>query len=588
MDYAYTRNEKIIKSKTKEFLGIGSVVTASTYLDYVIDFVLVGGLLGADALAAAGLCDSFVDIAELPGFVISSAGSIAAGILLGKRKHDKANCVFTLSFLLALLGGLLCCCLLPFCDIFGRLLTNNGTIAKDVAQYTFLTIAAAPFIGVNLIISSFAILDNHSKVAMAQVLATNATNLALDYLFMGPMGMGVAGAAAATLMGTVVGILVGLRYLLSSKRTFRFIDIRGNLKETVKTIGSSSGSFAFDKGSRIVSGLIVNVVLVYFVGNMGVALYAIFGRLKFIIRILVGGASKTISSLGSMLYGERDFYGIRKMMSIIFRYTYAVVSVVAVLLFLIPGQFLQFFGLDASTPHTHLISAFRLMLFSLPVFWMNDLLAIYYPCVQKQKLSVLLFALQNLVFKILILLLCVAATNWGLGQMPAVALWCLLVEVLSLTVTLLWEKVKYGRASIFRAEDTGHQECHFFSIAGQPESVADIHQEIGRFCRENNIPPNKGNLLSIAFEEAALNIINHNDKVSSIDICLLLEDGALIVRIRDDGAPFDPLEYEDEQDILYRNNIRLLEKIADKKEYTRIMNMNNTVLSIRLQEQGTI
>lgn len=423
---------------------------------------------------------------------------------------------------------------------------------------------------------------------MAQVLATNATNLALDYLFMGPMNMGVAGAAAATLVGTVVGILVGLRYLLSSKRTFQFIDIRGNLKETVKTIGSSSSSFAFDKGSRIVSGLIVNVVLVYFVGNMGVALYAIFGRLKFIIRILVGGASKTISSLGSMLYGERDFYGIRKMMSIIFRYTYAVVFVLAVLLFLIPGQFLQFFGLDASAPHTHLISAFRLMLFSLPVFWMNDLLAIYYPSVQKQKLSVLLFALQNLVFKILILLLCVAATNWGLGQMPAAALWCLLVEVLSLTVTLLWEKVKYGRVSIFRAEDTGHQECHFFSIAGQPESVADIHQEIGRFCRENNIPPNKGNLLSIAFEEAALNIINHNDKVSSIDICLLLEDGDLIVRIRDDGAPFDPLEYEDEQDILYRNNIRLLEKIADKKEYTRIMNMNNTVLSIRLQEQGTI
>lgn len=180
MNYAYTRNENIIKSKTKEFLGIGSVVTASTYLDYVIDFLLVGGLLGADALAAAGLCDSFVDIAELPGFVISSGGSIAAGILLGKRKYAQANRVFTLSFVLALLGGLLCCCLLPFCDIFGRLLTNNGTIAKDVAQYTFLTIATAPFIGINLSISGFAILDNHSKVAMAQVLATNVTNLALD------------------------------------------------------------------------------------------------------------------------------------------------------------------------------------------------------------------------------------------------------------------------------------------------------------------------------------------------------------------------------------------------------------------------
>lgn len=95
MNYVYTRNEKLIKSKTKEFLGIGSVVTASTYLDYVIDFVLVGGLLGANALAAAELCDSFVDIAEPPGFVISSGGSIAAGILLGKRKHAQANpCVY--------------------------------------------------------------------------------------------------------------------------------------------------------------------------------------------------------------------------------------------------------------------------------------------------------------------------------------------------------------------------------------------------------------------------------------------------------------------------------------------------------------
>lgn len=535
------------------------------------------------------LCDSFVDIAELPGFVISSGGSIAASILLGKRKYAQANRVFTLSLLLALLGGILCCCLLPFCDIFGRLLTNNGAIAKDVAQYTFLTIVAAPFIGVNLVISSFAILDNHSKVAMMQVLATNATNLALDYLFMGPLGMGVAGAAAATLAGTIVGILVGLRYLLSAKRALQFTDLRGKLKETIKTIGSSSGSFFFDKGSRIASGMIVNVILIYFVGNMGVALYAIFGRLKFIIRILVGGASKTISSLGSMLYGERDFYGIRKMMSIIFRYTYMVVAAVVVVLFLLPGVFLQFFGLDAAEPGTHLVTAFRLMLLGLPVFWMNDLLAIYYPCVQKQKLSVLLFALQNLVFKILILLPCVAAANrWGLGQMPAIAVWCLLVEVLSLTVTLLCEKVKYGRISIFRAEDTGHQECHFFSIAGQPESVADIHQEIGRFCRKNDIPPNKGNLLSIAFEEAALNIIKHNEKVRSIDICLLLENGDLIVRIRDDGAPFDPLEYEDEHDILYRNNIRLLEKIADKKEYTRIMNMNNTVLSIKLQERGTV
>lgn len=72
MGYEYLRNESIIRSKTREFFGVGTVVTASAYLVSVVDFMLIGALLGADAVAAAGLCDSFVDVAELFGFVLSS------------------------------------------------------------------------------------------------------------------------------------------------------------------------------------------------------------------------------------------------------------------------------------------------------------------------------------------------------------------------------------------------------------------------------------------------------------------------------------------------------------------------------------
>ena len=583
MNYAYERNEQIIKSKTREFLGIGSVVTASAYLDYVIDFILIGGILGADAVAAAGLCDSMVDIAEFPGFVLSSGGSIAAGILLGKRKRQQANVVFTVSFLLALLGGLLCCCLLPFCDLFSGILTNNGTIAGDVSRYTFLTLLSAPLPGVNLALSSFAILDNHSKLAMAQVITSNVANLALDFLFMGCMDMGVSGAAAATLVGTILSILVGSRYPFSPKRSFRFVLPQGDVLGTFRTLSASSSSFAFDKASRIAAGLAVNMVLMYFVGNIGVTLYAIFSRLKFILRILVGGALKTISTLGSMLYGERDFFGIRKMMAIIFKYTYTVTAVVVIALFLAPGTFLQFYGIDVSNSGSHIVFAFRLMLLSLPIFWMNDLVNMYYISIQRQSLSVLLLALQNVVFRVLLLWPCVAlASHWATGGLSGVALWCCLVESLSLAATLAWEKVRYGHIAIWKKGDERTLGCHIFSISGKPESVADIHEEIARFCVENGIPKNKGNLLAIAFEEAALNIINHSKSVDTIDICLLLEDGNLIVRIRDNGTKFDPLEYEDESDILHLNNIKLLEKITDKKDYTRIMNMNNTVLSIRL------
>ena len=59
MGYEYLRNESIIRSKTREFFGVGTVVTASAYLVSVVDFMLIGVLLGADAVAAAGLCDSY-------------------------------------------------------------------------------------------------------------------------------------------------------------------------------------------------------------------------------------------------------------------------------------------------------------------------------------------------------------------------------------------------------------------------------------------------------------------------------------------------------------------------------------------------
>ena len=396
MGYEYLRNESIIRSKTREFFGVGTVVTASAYLVSVVDFMLIGALLGADAVAAAGLCDSFVEVAELFGFVLSSGGPVAAGILLGKRRLRQANGVFTLSLLLTLAGGLLCWCLLPFCGFFSGVLSNNGAIANDVARYAFFTLLSSPFVGVNLVLSSFAILDDRSKLAMGSVVAANGVNIVLDVVFMKYLRMGVAGAAAASLLGNAAGILVVLPYLLSKKRTFRFVLRADDLRETGRELASSCSSFATDKASRIFSGLTVNLLLMYFVGNIGVALYAVYSQLRFILRILAGGALQTISTLGSMLYGERDFYGLRKMLSLLSKYTYALVAALMAGLFCFSAPFLNSYGI-AAEPDT--VLSLRIMLLSLPFLWLNDLLARLYPSVQRQRLSVLLLTLQNVVLK---------------------------------------------------------------------------------------------------------------------------------------------------------------------------------------------
>ena len=86
MGYEYLRNEAIIRSKTREFFGVGTVVTASAYLVSVVGFMLIGALLGADAVAAAGLCDSFVDVAELSSICISAVSTRAKQSRLSSAK----------------------------------------------------------------------------------------------------------------------------------------------------------------------------------------------------------------------------------------------------------------------------------------------------------------------------------------------------------------------------------------------------------------------------------------------------------------------------------------------------------------------
>ena len=112
-----------------------------------------------------------------------------------------------------------------------------------------------------------------------------------------------------------------------------------------------------------------------------------------------------------------------------------------------------------------------------------------------------------------------------------------------------------------------------------------MHQEIESFCSKNGISRKKGTLLALAFEEVVLYIINNNSKADTIDMCLFLENGNIVVRIRDNGSPFNPLIFVDELDILRLNNINLLDKLTNQKAYTRILNMNNTVLSVKIEDE---
>ncbi len=144
------RNEKLIKTKLWQYLLPSIMMTAALQLGNIVDTMLVGNILGADAMSAVKVGMTIDHIMEIPGYVLGVGGSVAAGILLGKRKRDEANRVFSVTLTVSMLCGILFALLSVTSPMLAKALTGGGSLLRDVERFVFVTLLGAPVISLAL------------------------------------------------------------------------------------------------------------------------------------------------------------------------------------------------------------------------------------------------------------------------------------------------------------------------------------------------------------------------------------------------------------------------------------------------------
>lgn len=73
------------------------------------------------------------------------------------------------------------------------------------------------------------------------------------------------------------------------------------------------------------------------------------------------------------------------------------------------------------------------------------------------------------------------------------------------------------------------------------------------------------------------NIININEHLDTIDVYVKLYEDRVLISVKDSGIEFNPVIENDE---LSFDNISILNRIADKIDYSRVLGLNNTVITI--------
>ena len=590
------RNAYLIHRKIHQYILPGVLMTVAMQLGNVVDGMIVGNILGPEAMAAIELSMPVLLLLQMPALMLAMGGAAEAAVLLGKRKLEEAGGVFTASLAAGAALSLLFVVLTPFLPgMLADSLAGNARMAALVEPYIAVNFGGIPILTIAILFCYFMNADNHPQLGSALFLIANGVNLALDIVFLKVFHMGMAGSALSTVIGYLAGMATVVFYFRSDNRMLKILGRMGTAQKRADLflyvkMAAKAGvpSAAFTLMSALKS-VIINSAIVRLLGNDAMAVYSVCANAVLIAELCVGGVIGLIPNIAGILYGERDYYGIRALCKRVLAYSYMAIAALLLLFLLFPQWIAAMFGISGGEMLRICSLQLRIIAFSFPFYVYNKFLMSYYQTILQPGLSTVVTVLQGFGLVVPVTL----AGMFFLG-LPGVCAAAVVSEAFTILLSVLY---RMGGQRIGRFPGGGRymlptvtEETSLdFSIENHLEDVIKLRDSLFVFCEENGIREKDAKLVGLALEEICANIIRYGyrgDNRSFIDISFTIQDGSYLLRVRDDGVPFNPMEYqakEDESGKVILGGIALIRRIMTDFQYTRVLNMNNTIMELKME-----
>lgn len=242
-----------------------------------VDMVIVGKYVGTAGLSAVSLSSQIINFAVMVCLGVSNAGQVLVSQALGAgRKNELNKIIGSLFSIVSLLAVFLSVIILVFRHPILTVMKVPYESYDMAMEYLIICAVGLIFTAGYNMVSAVLRGMGDSKRPLLFIAIASITNLVLDILFTGYMGMGVAGAALATIIGQAFSFIFSIYYLYKYKEEFGFdfklksfkID-----KRYASLIVSLGTPMAIQSGFINVSMLYVNTLI----NSVGVVASATFG-----------------------------------------------------------------------------------------------------------------------------------------------------------------------------------------------------------------------------------------------------------------------------------------------------------------------
>ena len=336
----------------KKYAVPGIIAMTASSLYNMVDSIFIGHIPDVGSLALAGLAVTFplMNLSAALGTLVGVGAATLTSVLLGQKNYEAANKVLandiSLNCITGVVFAVLCMVFInPILYFFGAS-DNTLVFAREYMQIILVgNVITHLYFGLNALLRS----SGNPRLAMRLTLFTVISNTILDPIFIFVLGMGIRGAALATVLCQALALSYSLRYFMRKDNVphlpKKVFSLDWRIAKDSLSIGM--GPFLMNSASCIVT-MFINQQLLRYGGDLAIGSYGIANRINFMFIMVVMGFNQGMQPIAGYNFGALKYSRVRK----IFKLTAMWATFICVFWFiaseLFPGVMVSIFTNDTA------------------------------------------------------------------------------------------------------------------------------------------------------------------------------------------------------------------------------------------------
>ncbi|MCR5301344.1 MAG: polysaccharide biosynthesis C-terminal domain-containing protein [Lachnospiraceae bacterium] len=405
------------------------------------------------------------------------------------------------------------------------------------------------------------------KVLMWLSVFEGLTNLALDILFAGPLGLGVAGTGYGTAVAVTLRSIATMIYLYRKTDIYKAGNGRTEFSDIKEIISKGLPESAYMLVTALQNYAMIRILIVYF-GDDGGTIKAVCLFCYLLTNVLMNSVQGSIRPLVGLLSGAEMRKWVRKLMQQGIVVIMILAGIVVVFIEIDPVFFYHLHGVS-DIPEGG-VASLRLYALCIVFIGVNAIFRMYFANRGAQRFSTILTLAGNSTMPLF-------AAALG-ARFPAPAIW---LSYLFATLIILIAGIIRYVIQVRRDNSTEKADIMRLYMSVKPENAIKASKTIQNFASEHGYSLKLANRARLCMEEmVAYSVKAAGKKNIRNQIMVCFSKDEVIFMMLDDGECI-VLDEDKEKQSMITDNYALLKKVAKSIQYQYVINLNFTILKFR-------